>query len=94
MFTSIINPDAAAFTSLRGALVTALLALMLHGPTHIMASGSEAGRAAAAVLGRAGASALLEDVADLAEQLSGVAAVNEAVHEHVFVMLLEAPSAS
>lgn len=86
MFMRIVNPDSAAFKSIRSGLCTALYAHLLLGGARL-APDAAAGQAVAAALARVGASVLQQDVAAAAEQLLRVAAVNEAVHEELLPLL-------
>jgi hydrogenase maturation factor HypE len=89
MFTTIVNPDAAGFKSIRSGIISALAAHLLYGRAALSAVGS-AGSALVTVLGRVGAAALQEDVADLGQRLAGVAAVCEAVHGDLLALLAAA----
>ncbi len=84
MFVTIVNPESAAFRSIRSGVCAALLAHLLHGKERLAGQRE----AVAAALGRIGASALADDVAALGQQLASVAAVNEAVHEELLQALL------
>lgn len=86
MFTTIVNPDAAGFKSIRTGIISALAAHLLYGRAALSADGS-AGSALMTLLGRVGAAPLQEDVADLGQKLAGVAAVCEAVHGDVLALL-------
>lgn len=86
MFTAIVNPEAAAFKSIRSAITCALAAHLLYGRPAMAADGA-ASSACGTLLGRVGAAALAEDVAELGERLAGVAAVNEAVHGPLLALL-------
>lgn len=86
MFTTIVNPDASSFKSIRSGILSALAAHLLYGRAALAADGS-AGSACVSVLSRVGAAALQEDVADLGQRLAGVAAVCEAVHGDVLALL-------
>jgi hypothetical protein len=89
MFTTIVNPDASGFKSIRSGIISALAAHLLYGRAALAADGSAAS-ACVTVLGRVGAAALQEDVADLGQRLAGVAAVCEAVHGDVLALLAAA----
>jgi hypothetical protein len=86
MFTTIVNPDASSFKSIRSGILSALAAHLLYGRAALAADGS-AGSACVSVLSRVGAAALQADVADLGQRLAGVAAVCEAVHGDVLALL-------
>jgi hypothetical protein len=86
MFTTIVNPEAAAFKSIRSNVSCALAAHLLYGRAAMAADGSAAA-SCSTLLGRVGAAALSDDVAELAERLAGVAAVNEAVHGQLLALL-------
>ncbi|WIA29010.1 hypothetical protein OEZ86_011527 [Tetradesmus obliquus] len=86
MFTTIVNPEAAAFKSIRSNISCALAAHLLYGRAAMAADGSAAANCSS-LLARVGAAALAEDVAELAERLAGVAAVNEAVHGQLLALL-------
>jgi hypothetical protein len=93
MFTTIVNPDASSLKSIRSGIIAALAAHLLYGRAALAADGS-AGSACVAVLGRVGAAALQEDVADLGQRLAGVAAVCEAVHGDMVALLAAAAASS
>lgn len=86
MFTTIVNPEASSFKSIRSGILNALAAHLLYGRAAMAADGS-AGSACTNVLSRVGAAALQEDVADLSQRLAGVAAVVEAVHGDLVALL-------
>lgn len=79
MFTTIVDPETAAFKSIRSAITTSLAAHLLYGRAALAADGTVAA-ACQTLLGRVGAAALSDDVAELGERLVSVAAVSEAVH--------------
>eukprot|EP00878_Enallax_costatus_P021250 GHUV01022492.1.p1 GENE.GHUV01022492.1~~GHUV01022492.1.p1 ORF type:complete len:1095 (+),score=464.09 GHUV01022492.1:138-3422(+) len=89
MFTSIVDSETAAFRSIRSAVGVALAAHLLYGKA-ALAADATAAASCNALLGRVGAAALYDDVADLGEKLAGVAAVNEAVHGHWLATLAAA----
>lgn len=93
MFTTIVDPEASAFKSIRSGMTAALAAHMLYGRAALAADGS-AGAACSSVLGRVGAAALSEDVADLGQRLVAVAAVCEAVHGSTLAVLAIATPSS
>jgi hypothetical protein len=86
MFTSIVNPGAAGFQSIRAGITAALAAHLLYGRAAVAADGSAAA-ACAAVLGRVGAAALADDVAELGQRLVVVAAVCEEVNGRIIELL-------
>eukprot|EP00775_Hariotina_reticulata_P010274 gene10274-10433_t len=91
MFTTIVNPEAAAFRSIRNALACALAAHLLYGRGAVAADGAVAA-GCLGLLGRVGAAALAEDVADLGARLAAVAAVNEVVHRELLALLTPLPA--
>jgi len=92
MFTTIVNPEAAAFCSIRNAIACALAAHLLYGRGALAADGA-AKAACLGLLGRVGAAPLAEDVADLGTRLAAVAAVNEGVHGELLALLAQPPPA-
>lgn len=86
MFTTIVDSGTAAFHSIRSAVTVALAAHLLYGKA-ALAADATAAASCNALLGRVGAAALYDDVADLGEKVAGVAAVNEAVHGHLLAAL-------
>lgn len=86
MFTTIVDPETAAFKSIRSAITSSLAAQLLYGRAALAADGATAA-ACQTLLARVGAAALSDDVADLGEKLASVAAVNEAVHGHTLMTL-------
>jgi hypothetical protein len=89
MFTTIVNPEASAFKSIRSGITAALAAHLLYGRAAMAADGSAAS-SCGAVLGRVGAAALAADVAELGQRLAAVAAVCEAVHGSTLELLASA----
>jgi hypothetical protein len=84
VFSSIVSPGSGPYRSIRSALVVALLAHLLHGSAQVATDGALQ-RAVMGALGKVGASALVPEVAALADQLARIAAVNEAVHDAVLI---------
>ncbi len=87
MFTSIVDPSSAAFRSIRAGVGAALAAHLLYGRS-ALSGNTGAASACSAALGRVGAAALADDIADLGERLANVAAVQEAVNGHMLRVLL------
>jgi hypothetical protein len=82
LFTSLVNPDSPGFRALRFNLCAAAAVGLLHGPSSPCAN-PKTSPALSALLQRAGAAALGEDVAALAARLASVVAVQEAVFGEV-----------